>query len=35
MTTQPISPALFDFLRALRANNERPWFEANKARYRE
>ena len=34
MTAQPIQPALFDFLRELRANNERPWFEANKARYR-
>ena len=34
MTAQPIGPALFDFLRALRANNERPWFEANKERYR-
>ncbi|MDE0048977.1 MAG: DUF2461 domain-containing protein [Rhodospirillales bacterium] len=34
MTAQPIAPALFDFLRDLRANNERPWFEANKARYR-
>ena len=33
MTTLPISPALFDFLRELKANNERPWFEANKARY--
>ena len=34
MTAQPIKPALFDFLRELKANNERPWFEANKARYR-
>ena len=34
MTAQPIEPALFDFLRELKANNERPWFEANKARYR-
>ena len=34
MTAQPIAPALFDFLRELRVNNERPWFEANKARYR-
>ncbi len=33
MTTPPIAPALFDFLRELKANNERPWFEANKARY--
>ena len=34
MTVQFISPELFDFLRELRANNERPWFEANKDRYR-
>ena len=34
MTAQPIEPALFDFLRELKANNERPWFEANKTRYR-
>ena len=34
MTAQLITPALFDFLRELGANNERPWFEANKARYR-
>ena len=34
MTAQPVTPALFDFLRELRANNERPWFEASKARYR-
>ena len=34
MTAQPINAALFDFLRELKANNERPWFEANKARYR-
>ena len=27
------TPALFSFLRELRENNERPWFEANKARY--
>lgn len=27
------SPALFQFLGELRLNNERPWFEANKARY--
>ena len=33
MTTLPIAPALFDFLRELKAHNERPWFEANKARY--
>ena len=34
MTAHPIKPALFDFLRELKANNERPWFEENKARYR-
>ena len=34
MTAQLITPALFDFLRELGANNERPWFEENKARYR-
>lgn len=33
MTTPTIKPALFDFLRELKANNERSWFEANKARY--
>jgi uncharacterized protein (TIGR02453 family) len=27
------SPALFDFLRELRANNDRNWFTRNKARY--
>ena len=31
--TQPIAPALFDFLRELEANNERSWFAANKERY--
>ncbi len=34
MTAQLITPALFDFLRELKVNNERPWFEENKARYR-
>ena len=34
MTSQPITPALFDFLRDLEASNERQWFEANKERYR-
>ena len=34
MTSQPITPALFDFLRDLKASNERQWFEANKERYR-
>ena len=33
MTAQPINSALFDFLRELKTNNERPWFEENKARY--
>ena len=33
MTLRPITPALFDFLRDLEANNERSWFEANKERY--
>ena len=31
--TAYFSPALFDFLRELRVNNERIWFTANKARY--
>ena len=29
-----ITSALFDFLRDLKEHNERPWFEANKDRYR-
>ena len=33
MTTQPITTALFDFLRDLRDNNDREWFAANKGRY--
>ena len=33
MKPPTLKPALFDFLRELKANNERPWFEANKARY--
>ena len=33
MQPPTLKPALFDFLRELKANNERPWFEANKARY--
>ena len=33
MTTQPITVALFDFLRDLRDNNNREWFAANKGRY--
>jgi uncharacterized protein (TIGR02453 family) len=28
-----VSPRTFGFLRELAAHNERPWFEANKARY--
>jgi uncharacterized protein (TIGR02453 family) len=31
--TAHFTPALFDFLRELRANNNREWFQANKARY--
>lgn len=31
----PFSPALFDFFRDLRENNEKTWFEANRARYEE
>ena len=33
MQPPTLKPALFDFLRELKANNERSWFEANKARY--
>jgi len=33
MTTTFVTPELFRFLKELRANNERTWFEANKARY--
>ena len=33
MTAPRFKPAFFDFLRELKANNERSWFEANKARY--
>lgn len=33
MTAPRFQPAFFDFLRELKANNERSWFEANKARY--
>ena len=29
----PITPALFDFLRELKLNNNRQWFEVNKTRY--
>ena len=28
-----ITPALFDFFRELKANNNREWFQANKERY--
>ncbi len=31
----PFTPALFDFFRDLKRNNEKPWFEANRARYDE
>jgi uncharacterized protein (TIGR02453 family) len=31
--TRSFSPALFTFLRELRANNDRDWFKANKPRY--
>jgi uncharacterized protein (TIGR02453 family) len=33
MPKSPLSPALFDFLRELSANNDRDWFTDNKARY--
>ena len=36
MSTSPSShftPALFQFLRDLRENNNRPWFEANRSRF--
>ena len=33
MTTATIPPALFDFLRELRKNNDRDWFQANRNRY--
>jgi uncharacterized protein (TIGR02453 family) len=34
VTSEPsFEPELFSFLSELRANNERPWFQANKARY--
>jgi uncharacterized protein (TIGR02453 family) len=32
-STASFSPALFTYLRALRKNNDRDWFKANKARY--
>ena len=32
-TPSPFRPALFTFLRDLTANNNRDWFEANRARY--
>ena len=35
MTTRFFSPAMYKFLRDLEANNERDWFNANKARYEE
>ena len=33
--TRSFSPALFTFLRELKANNNRDWFAGNKARYEE
>ena len=33
MTSPSIPPALFDFLRELRENNDRGWFEENRERY--
>ena len=33
MKTQFISPALFDFMRELKANNDRSWFAENKSRF--
>ena len=33
MSGSPITPDLFKFLRALKRNNERDWFNANKQRY--
>ena len=33
MTTAALHPALFTFLRELRENNNREWFQANKGRY--
>jgi len=32
-TDREFDPELFDFLRELKANNDRDWFAANKARY--
>jgi uncharacterized protein (TIGR02453 family) len=34
-TRSSFEPALFDFLRDLRQNNRREWFQANKERYEE
>ena len=33
MSSTHFSPALFKFLRQLKANNDRDWFQANKERY--
>ena len=33
MSTRPITPAFFDFLRELKSNNEKAWFQANRRRY--
>ena len=35
MATRYFTPATFKFLRDLKANNNRPWFSENKARYEE
>jgi len=35
MAEAHFSPELFEFLKDLAANNERDWFQANKARYEE
>jgi uncharacterized protein (TIGR02453 family) len=35
MTEASFSPALFAYLRDLRANNDRDWFKANRSRYDE
>ena len=32
-STRHFTPALFSFLRHLKANNDRPWFESNKDRF--
>ncbi len=34
MTFEGFKPSFFKFLKDLKANNDKPWFEANKARYK-